>query len=50
MADRRVRPGILLSRDLWGKIKMLAWERNVKTEVVVERFLVEGIAREEGPK
>lgn len=45
MADERVRPGILLPRALWGKIRILAWERRVKAEVVVEQFLVEGLER-----
>lgn len=46
MADERVRPGILLSRALWGKIKILAWEKNVKAEVVVDQFLTEGLKKE----
>ena len=41
-----VRPGIYIPRELWGKIRNLSFQRREKPEVVVERFLVEGLKRE----
>ena len=41
--DRRIRLGIWISRELWGKIRTKAFDEGVKPEAVAERFLVDGL-------